>query len=81
MSSKAYEVNTTATGKKDFGFRLKRGRRFKDFQKEILPGLASLSRHEIQEDINILKAVLRSREYWKIRARMGDQSSWCVMRT
>ncbi|KAJ1416023.1 hypothetical protein SESBI_17542 [Sesbania bispinosa] len=76
VSSKAYEIDSNE--KKDFGFRLKKGRRFKDFQKEILPGLASLSRHEIQEDVNILEAVLRSREYRKIRARMGDQRSWCV---
>ena len=76
VSSKPYEVDSAE--KKDFGFKLKRGRRYKDFQKEILPGLASLSRHEIQEDINILEAVLRSREYRKIRSRMGDHSSWCA---
>ncbi|MED6167630.1 hypothetical protein PIB30_004855 [Stylosanthes scabra] len=75
-SSKAYEVDMAKTN--DFSLRLKRGRRFKDFHKEILPGLASLSRHEIQEDINILEAVLRSREYRKIRSRMGDHSNQCA---
>lgn len=69
VSSKSYEVNDE--GKKDFGFKLRRGRRLKDFQKEILPGLASLSRHEIQEDINIMEGVLRSREYRRMRANMA----------
>ncbi|QHO41134.1 hypothetical protein HN51_007069 [Arachis hypogaea] len=77
-SSKPYEVDIAKTN--DFSLRLKRGRRFKDFQKEILPGLASLSRHEIQ-DINILEAILRSREYRKIRSRMGDHSSQCAPTT
>ena len=76
VSSKPFEVNDTET--KDFSCRLRRGRRLKDFQKDILPGLASLSRHEIREDINILEAVLRSREYRKIRASMGDGQSWCA---
>lgn len=76
VSSKPFEVDDMET--KDFSCRLRRGRRLKDFQKDILPGLASLSRHEIREDINILEAVLRSREYRKIRARMGDGQSWCT---
>ncbi|GLT61084.1 hypothetical protein SLA2020_338150 [Shorea laevis] len=76
VSSKPLEVNDIET--KDFSLKLRRGRRLKDFQKEILPGLASLSRHEIVEDINILEGVLRSREYRKIRARMGDRQSWCA---
>jgi hypothetical protein len=75
-SSKPLEVNDRET--KDFSLKLRRGRRLKDFQKDILPGLASLSRHEIVEDINILEGVLRSREYRKIRARMADRQSWCA---
>ncbi|KAF3969963.1 hypothetical protein CMV_006289 [Castanea mollissima] len=76
VSSKPFEVNDKET--KDFSCKLRRGRRLKDFQKDILPGLASLARHEIREDINILEGVLRSREYRKIRARMGDGQSWCA---
>ena len=76
VSSKPLEVNDIET--KDFSLKLRRGRRLKDFQKDILPGLASLSRHEIVEDINILEAVLKSREYRKIRARMADKQGWCV---
>uniref|UniRef100_A0A2N9G7J6 Uncharacterized protein n=1 Tax=Fagus sylvatica TaxID=28930 RepID=A0A2N9G7J6_FAGSY len=76
VSSKPFEVNDVET--KDFAYKLRRGRRLKDFQKDILPGLSSLSRHEIREDINILEGVLRSREYRKIRASMGDGQSWCA---
>ncbi|KAF5478461.1 hypothetical protein F2P56_005020 [Juglans regia] len=76
VSSKPFEVNDMETT--DFSSKLRRGRRLKDFQKDILPGLASLSRQEIREDINILEGVLRSREYRKIRARMADGQSWCA---
>ncbi|XP_012087145.1 uncharacterized protein LOC105645997 isoform X2 [Jatropha curcas] len=69
VSSKPIEVDDIET--KDFGFKFRRGRRMKDFQKEILPSLASLSRHEILEDINIMEGVLRSREYRKMRAKMA----------
>lgn len=39
------------TGRNGSGLRLRRGRGFRDFQKEILPGLLTLSRHEICEDL------------------------------
>lgn len=73
VSSKPYEISEMET--RDFGFKLKRGRRMKDFQKEILPNLASLSRHEICEDINIMEAVLRSREYKRLRSKMTDRDN------
>ncbi|XP_010546453.1 PREDICTED: uncharacterized protein LOC104818527 isoform X2 [Tarenaya hassleriana] len=72
VSSKAVdELNITGESK-ELGFKLRRGRRMKNFQKEILPGLVSLSRHEIREDINVLEAVLRSREYKKMHGNTGD---------
>ncbi|WCJ25976.1 hypothetical protein M5689_007827 [Euphorbia peplus] len=75
VSSKPFEVNNTET--KEFGTKLRRGRRMKDFQKEILPNLASLSRHEILEDINLMEGVLRSREYRKNRAKMVNcEENW-----
>lgn len=74
VSSKPLEVNEVETN--DFSLKLRRGRRLKDFQKDILPGLPSLSRHEILEDVNILEAVLRSREYKKIRAGMANGHCW-----
>ncbi|XP_010430313.1 PREDICTED: uncharacterized protein LOC104714590 isoform X2 [Camelina sativa] len=60
------------SNKKESGVKLRRGRRMKNFQKEILPELVSLSRHEIQEDINILETVLRSREYKKLQGKTKD---------
>lgn len=41
------------------GIRLRRGRRLRDFRKEILPGLVSLSRHEICEDLYSIGYSLR----------------------
>ncbi|XP_022737839.1 uncharacterized protein LOC111290686 [Durio zibethinus] len=76
VSSKPFEVCDAES--KDFSIKLRRGRRLKDFQRDILPGLASLSRHEIREDINILEGVLRSREYKKMRAKMANGESWCT---
>ncbi|XP_009148610.1 uncharacterized protein LOC103872024 [Brassica rapa] len=64
--------NITRDGNKEMGLKLRRGRRMKHFQKEILPNLTSLSRHEIREDINILEAVLRSREYKKMQGKTKD---------
>jgi len=72
VSSNAFEVDESE--KKDSRYKLKRGSRMKDFQKDILPGLSILSRHEIREDINILEGVIRSREYKKMRAKFGDGS-------
>ncbi|XP_042512453.1 uncharacterized protein LOC122087402 [Macadamia integrifolia] len=63
---------------KGCGWKLKRGSRLKDFQKDILPGLVSLSRHEICEDINVIGAVLRSREYRRNRSRNTGDENWCV---
>ncbi|XWS49768.1 hypothetical protein CRYUN_Cryun12cG0031100 [Craigia yunnanensis] len=76
VSSKPFEVSDSE--RNDFSIKLRRGRRLKDFQRDILPGLASLSRHEIREDINILEGVLRSREYRKMRAKMAKGESWCT---
>ncbi|KAG2323678.1 hypothetical protein Bca52824_006406 [Brassica carinata] len=64
--------NITRDSNKETGLKLRRGRRMKNFLKEILPNLTSLSRHEIREDINILEAVLRSREYKKMQGKTKD---------
>ncbi|KAI6707334.1 hypothetical protein NL676_010296 [Syzygium grande] len=76
VTSKTFDIAEVSD--KDFSIRLRRGRRLKDFQKEILPGLASLSRHEILEDVNILEGVIRSREYRKLRAKMADGEMLCA---
>ncbi|GAB4857051.1 hypothetical protein Ancab_014962 [Ancistrocladus abbreviatus] len=78
VTSKAFEVSES--DKRDFGYRLKRGTRMRDFQKDILPGLSTLSRHEICEDINIMESVIRSREYRKMRSQMDDGGAWSKTR-
>lgn len=74
VSSKPLEFSDS--GRKDCGFKLRRGRRMKDFQKDILPGISTLSRHEIYEDITILEGILRSREYKKMQSKMGNADYW-----
>lgn len=74
VSSIPMEVNDG--DKKDYGIKLRRGRRLKDFQKDILPGMASLARHEICEDIRIMEGVIRSREYKKLRSKMSSAQNW-----
>ncbi|XP_022861854.1 uncharacterized protein LOC111382183 isoform X2 [Olea europaea var. sylvestris] len=66
-SAAPFDVN--GLNEMDYAKKLKRGRRMKDFQKEILPSLSSLSRQEICEDIRILQGAIRSREYKKYRAK------------
>ncbi|CAH8391600.1 unnamed protein product [Eruca vesicaria subsp. sativa] len=63
---------TRDSSNKEMGLKLRRGRRMKNFLKEILPNLTSLSRHEIREDVNVLEAVLRSREYKKMQGKAKD---------
>ncbi|ESQ34291.1 hypothetical protein EUTSA_v10006734mg [Eutrema salsugineum] len=41
----------------------RRGRPKRDFQRDILPGLSSLSRHEVTEDIQMLGGLLKTRDY------------------
>ncbi|KAG5592965.1 hypothetical protein H5410_043479, partial [Solanum commersonii] len=74
VTSNAFEFN--ATERKDYGITLKRGRRMKDFQRDIMPSLATLSRHEICEDIKIMETALRSREYKRHRSKMTDGNKW-----
>ncbi|XP_051122104.1 uncharacterized protein LOC127245322 isoform X2 [Andrographis paniculata] len=38
----------------------RRGRQRRDFQRDILPGLATLSRHEVTEDLQIFGGVMRA---------------------
>ncbi|XP_024984862.1 uncharacterized protein LOC112520659 isoform X2 [Cynara cardunculus var. scolymus] len=74
-TSKAFEINKL--DQKENGIKLRRGRRLKDFQKDILPTLSSLTRHEIWEDINILEGVIRSREYKRLqKAKTGKGENW-----
>lgn len=74
VSSNPYEI--IETDKKDCGIKLRRGRRLKDFQKEILPSLPSLSRQEICEDIRIMEGAIRSREYKRYRSKVSNEQNW-----
>ncbi|XP_009596830.1 uncharacterized protein [Nicotiana tomentosiformis] len=74
VTSNAFEVNDTEG--KDNGITLKRGRRMKDFQRDIMPSLATLSRHEIFEDIKIMETALRSREYKRLRSKTTSEYKW-----
>ncbi|KAL8539821.1 hypothetical protein ACS0TY_001432 [Phlomoides rotata] len=75
VSSTPFEA--TGLDKIEHGVKLKRGRRMKDFRKEILPSLGSLSRKEINEDIKIMDIALRSREYKKYRSKIASKSE-CI---
>ncbi|KAL7123278.1 hypothetical protein ACP275_01G095600 [Erythranthe tilingii] len=68
---------TILSDKKEHGMKLRRGRRMKDFRKEILPNMASLSREEIREDIKIMQLAVRSREYKKYKSK-SVRGSRCV---
>ncbi|CAN4077928.1 unnamed protein product [Withania somnifera] len=74
VTSNAFEFD--ARERKDYGITLKRGRRMKNFQRDIIPSLARLSRHEISEDIKIMETALRSREYKKIKSKMTCGNKW-----
>lgn len=74
-TSKGFEINEL--DQKESGIKLRRGRRLKDFQKDILPTLSSLTRHEIWEDINILEGVIRSREYKRLhKSKSNKGETW-----
>ncbi|XP_038976826.1 uncharacterized protein LOC103705155 [Phoenix dactylifera] len=59
------------TGNDACGVKLRRGRRLRDFQKDILPGLVSLSRHEICEDLHTIGYELR-----RNRSRKSCGETW-----
>ncbi|OAY73473.1 hypothetical protein ACMD2_21734 [Ananas comosus] len=51
-----HATQTENKSRKDLcGFKLRRGRGLRDFQKDILPGLVSLSRHEICKDLHTIE--------------------------
>ncbi|XP_062217131.1 uncharacterized protein LOC133917146 isoform X2 [Phragmites australis] len=52
------------------GIKLKRGRGLRDFQREILPGLVSLARHEICDDLHTIGYEIRKN---RSRRTSGDQ--------
>lgn len=77
VTSRTVEVTEPET--KCSRHKLKRGTRMRDFQKDILPSLSSLLRHEIYEDVSIMENTIRSREYKKMRSKSGEhKNTWCT---
>ncbi|KAK9103171.1 hypothetical protein Sjap_020425 [Stephania japonica] len=55
---------------------LRRGRRLKDFQRDVLPDLVSLSRHEICEDLHSIGGIVRANDFRKSRIKKGSSQYW-----
>ncbi|OVA11933.1 Protein of unknown function DUF863 [Macleaya cordata] len=58
----------------------RRGRQRRDFQRDILPGLASLSRHEVTEDLQTFGGLMRATGYsWQTgMARRSSARNGCA---
>ncbi|XP_031491773.1 uncharacterized protein LOC116258644 [Nymphaea colorata] len=57
----------------------RRGRRQRDFQRDILPGLMSLSRHEVSEDMQMICSMMRASGcFWQpvVARRNGYRNEW-----
>ncbi|KAL2559219.1 Plant protein of unknown function [Forsythia ovata] len=57
---KVEETGTTSLPSRPRRGQARRGRQRRDFQRDILPSLASLSRHEVTEDIQIFGGLMRA---------------------
>lgn len=68
----SFPVRTPDKDGPSCGIKLKRGRGLRDFQREILPGIVSLARHEICDDLHSIGYEIR-----KTRSRRspGDEGS------
>ncbi|CAN6477372.1 unnamed protein product [Victoria cruziana] len=57
----------------------RRGRRQRDFQRDILPGLMSLSRHEVSEDMQTIGSLMKASGcFWQpaVARRNGYRNEW-----
>ncbi|KAG6651122.1 uncharacterized protein LOC122313294 [Carya illinoinensis] len=59
-SLKLEETGTTVLTNRPRKGQARRGRQRRDFQRDILPGLASLSRHEVTEDLQTFGGLMRA---------------------
>ncbi|XP_010096566.2 uncharacterized protein LOC21387745 [Morus notabilis] len=57
---KLEETGTTLLSSRPRKGQARRGRQRRDFQRDILPGLASLSRHEVTEDLQTFGGLMRA---------------------
>lgn len=68
------ESNDGGNAKNTRTINLRRGRGLRDFQRDVLPGLVSLSRHEICEDLQLIGYEVR-----KSRSRKNfDKDEWAM---
>ncbi|KAJ1693776.1 hypothetical protein LUZ63_010474 [Rhynchospora breviuscula] len=66
------KLNIESNAKNTRTINLRRGRGLRDFQRDVLPGMVSLSRHEICEDLHLIGYEVR-----KGRSRRNfDQDDW-----
>ncbi|KAA8532945.1 hypothetical protein F0562_032938 [Nyssa sinensis] len=59
-NQKAEEIGATSVPNQPRKGQARRGRQRRDFQRDILPGLASLSRHEVTEDLQTFGGLMRA---------------------
>uniref|UniRef100_F6HEZ1 Uncharacterized protein n=1 Tax=Vitis vinifera TaxID=29760 RepID=F6HEZ1_VITVI len=59
-NSKVEETGTALVPNRTRKGQARRGRQRRDFQRDILPGLASLSRHEVTEDLQTFGGLMRA---------------------
>ncbi|KAK9278754.1 hypothetical protein L1049_028331 [Liquidambar formosana] len=57
---KQEETDATLLPRQQRRGRMRRGRRWKDFQSEVLPCLTSLSRHEVTEDLQTIEGLMEA---------------------
>ncbi|KAK9064610.1 hypothetical protein SSX86_015992 [Deinandra increscens subsp. villosa] len=63
------EACPTPTGGRPRRGHARRGRPRRDFQRDVLPGMTSLSRHEITEDLQIFGGLMRATGYsWTLKS-------------
>ncbi|GAB4829083.1 hypothetical protein Ancab_018745 [Ancistrocladus abbreviatus] len=77
-------LNVEATGTNMIANRTRkgqarRGRQRRDFQRDILPGLASLSRHEVTEDLQTFGGLMRATGHpWQSGTRRNATRNGCL---
>ncbi|KAL9270325.1 hypothetical protein AKJ16_DCAP11271 [Drosera capensis] len=72
-------TGTNASGNRARRGSARRGRQRRDFQRDILPGLTSLSRHEVTEDLQTFGGLMRATGYaWHSGPRRNATRNGCA---
>lgn len=76
---KVEEAATTLLPNRPRKGQARRGRQRRDFQRDILPGLASLSRHEVTEDLQTFGGMMRATGHsWSGLTRRNSTRNGCA---